>query len=44
VSRAIARFADQYLLGASSPGSPGASRGGSAGRFGRLRDKRRTTA
>ena len=38
VSRAIARFAHEYLLPVPSAGS----RGGSAGRFGRLRDRRRT--
>jgi pilus assembly protein CpaE len=42
VSRAIARFADQYLLEAPSPALSGAARGGSAGRRGLLRDKRRT--
>lgn len=42
VSRAIAGFAHQYMLGVPSAGSPGASRGGSAGRLGRLLDKRRT--
>ncbi len=42
VSRAIARFADQYLLEAPAPGRSGAARGGSAGRRGLLRDKRRT--
>jgi pilus assembly protein CpaE len=42
VSRAIARFADQSLLAEPSPGLPGASRGGSAGRISWLRDKRRT--
>jgi MinD-like ATPase involved in chromosome partitioning or flagellar assembly len=42
VSRAIVRFSHEYLLGVPSPGSPGASRGGSPGRLGRLRDKRRT--
>jgi pilus assembly protein CpaE len=38
VSRAIARFAQQHVLGA----SPAGSRGGPPGRLGRLRDKRRT--
>jgi pilus assembly protein CpaE len=42
VSRAIARFADQYLLEAPAPGRSGAARGDSAGRRGLLRDKRRT--
>jgi pilus assembly protein CpaE len=39
VSRAIVRFAHQYLLAA----SPAASHGDSAGRRGRLRDKRRAS-
>jgi Flp pilus assembly CpaE family ATPase len=39
VSRAIVRFTREYLLGAAAAG---AERGGSAGRLGRLRDKRRT--
>ena len=38
VSRAIVRFAQEYLLSAPSMGSPGRS----PGRLGRLRDKRRT--
>ncbi len=42
VSRAIVRFTHEYLLAVPSAGSPGASRGGSPGRLGRLRDKRRT--
>ena len=42
VSRAIVRLAHEYLLGVSSPGSAGRSPGGSPGRLGRLRDKRRT--
>ena len=47
VSRAIVRFAHQYLLAASPAGSPGGSAGASpgepAGRRGRLRDKRRAS-
>jgi pilus assembly protein CpaE len=46
VSRAIVRFAQQYLAAVPSPGSsggsPGAARAGSPGRRGRRRDKRRT--
>lgn len=42
VSRAIARFAQQRLIGAPPAGSPNGSLGGSPGRLGRLRDKRRT--
>jgi len=42
VSRAIVRFAQEYLIGAPAPGSSGAVPGAPAGRLGRLRDKRRT--
>jgi len=42
VSRAIVRFAHEYLIGAPSNGSPGASPGAAQGRLARLRDKRRT--
>jgi len=42
VSRAIGRFAQQYLLAGSAADSPGGSADASTGRRGRLRDKRRT--